>query len=69
MNTNNEKPSEQVPLDPATAMQARAIQLHAGTPSAVEYLKARDVEGSVIEQVLAPEVPGLPAPGGREAQG
>lgn len=57
MNTNQEKPSAQDPLDPATVLQARAIQLHAGTPSAVEYLKARDVEGSVIERLLADDLP------------
>lgn len=62
MNNDNDKPSAQETLDPATVMQARAIQLHAGTPSAVEYLKVRDVEGSVIEAVLAPEVPDLPVP-------
>ena len=43
--------------DSATAEAARAIQADAGTPSAVEYLKARDVEGSVIERLLAGELP------------
>jgi len=64
VNINDEKPSGQDPLDPATAMQARAIQLQAGTPSAVEYLKALDVEASVIEQVLGDDLPRAPrAPG------
>jgi hypothetical protein len=59
--TENEKPMEQLALDAQTAAAARAIQLDAGTPSAVEFLKARDVEGSVIEQVLNKELPeGLP---------
>jgi len=48
--------------DQGTVDQARAIQLDAGTPSAVEYMKSHGVEGSLIEQVLAEE---LPAPGDR----
>ncbi len=57
MGTENEKPMEQLALDAQTAAAARAIQLDAGTPSAVEFLKARDVEGSVIAQVLKKELP------------
>ena len=61
MGTENEKPMEQLELDAQTVEAARAIQLDAGTPSAVEFLKARDVEGSVIAQVLKKELPeGLP---------
>jgi len=48
---------EQLELDAQTVEAARAIQLDAGTPSAVEFLKARDVEGSVIAQVLKKELP------------
>jgi len=43
--------------DAATVEQALAIQADAGTASAVEYLKAHDVEGSVIEQVLSSDIP------------
>jgi len=57
MNTNNGQTGEQPVLDAPTLDEARAIQLDAGTPSAVEFLKARDVEASVIEQVLAEELP------------
>lgn len=57
METGHQQANEQVALDAATVEQARAIQLAAGTPSAVEFLKARDVEASVIEQVLAAELP------------
>lgn len=57
MGTENEKPMEQLELDAQTVEAARAIQLDAGTPSAVEFLKARDVEGSVIAQVLKKELP------------
>ena len=61
MGTENEKPMQQLALDAQTVEAARAIQLDAGTPSAVEFLKARDVEGSVIAQVLKKELPeGLP---------
>jgi hypothetical protein len=48
---------EQLELDAQTVEAARAIQLDASTPSAVEFLKARDVEGSVIAQVLKKELP------------
>ena len=40
----------------ATVAAARAIQADAGTTSAVEYLKALDVEASVIEDILADEI-------------
>ena len=39
--------------DNATVVQALAIQAEAGTPSAVEYLKARDIEASAIEAILS----------------
>lgn len=42
--------------DKATVAAARAIQADAGTTSAVEYLKALDVEASVIEDILADEI-------------
>lgn len=57
MDTNNEQTGEQPALDASIRNEARAIQLAAGTPSAVEFLKARDVEASVIEQVLAADLP------------
>lgn len=61
MGTENEKPQDLPAVDARTVEEARAIQLDAGTPSAVEFLKARDVEASVIEQVLEEELPaGLP---------
>lgn len=61
METDKDKPLEHLAVDDRTVEEARAIQLDAGTTSAVEFLKARDVEGSVIEQVLEEELPaGLP---------
>lgn len=42
--------------DAATVAAARAIQADAGTTSAVEYLKALDVEASVIEHILVGEI-------------
>lgn len=39
--------------DNATVLQALAIQAEAGTPSAVEYLKARNIEASAIEAILS----------------
>ena len=44
-------------LDPATVERAREIQEDTGTPSAVEYLKSQDVEGDLIEEVLASDWP------------
>ena len=69
MDTKDEKPAgldEHGAADSATMRAARAIQAHAGTPSAVEYLKARDFAGRVIARVLADE---LPAPDGRRSPG
>ncbi len=55
METRNQTPYERSVVDLAVFSEARAIQRDAGTPSAVEYLKAREVEGKVIEQVLGDE--------------
>ena len=55
--TSSGTSGEQTAIDSATVEEARAIQLQAGTPSAVEFLKARDIEGSVIEQVLIDDLP------------
>lgn len=57
-------------LDPATVERAKEIQEDSGTPSAVEYLKSQDVEGGLIEEVLASDWPAreadsdLPGDGG-----
>lgn len=66
METRNEIPDEQgadeqegigqSAADKATVAAARAIQADAGTTSAVEYLKALDVEASVIEDILADDI-------------
>jgi len=58
--TSSGTSGEQTAIDSATVEEARAIQLQAGTPSAVEFLKARDIEGSVIEQVLIDDLPDAP---------
>lgn len=60
------KPENAALLDPATVERAKEIQEDSGTPSAVEYLKSRDVDGGLIEEVLAGDWPpadsGDPAP-------
>ena len=39
--------------DNSTVLQALAIQAEAGTPSAVEYLKAQNIEACAIEAILS----------------